>query len=70
MIVCEDVVKVARLEAARVYGALTSYRISLALEAAGWHVDYEPKNPRLNGGGAHYVVEPVNGTIVSKRYEQ
>src|SRR5436305_90002 len=40
------------------------------LEEDGWHVDYELKDPRLKGGGPHYVIDRFNGAILSKRYEQ
>jgi hypothetical protein len=41
-----------------------------ALEPDGWHVDYELKAPALQGGGPHYVIDPVSGGILAKRYEQ
>ena len=40
------------------------------LEDDGWHVDYELKDPRLKGGGPHYIIDPHTGAILSKRYEQ
>jgi hypothetical protein len=33
-------------------------------------VDYELVNPDVNGGGPHYIIDPVTGAINSKRYEQ
>lgn len=66
----DEVLKLARLDAERVYRDLTPYRISLALEDDGWHVDYELKDPNLNGGGPHYVIDPLSGAIVSRHYEQ
>ena len=36
----------------------------------GWHVDYELKTPLLNGGGPHYIIDPVSGQITWKKYEQ
>jgi len=65
----DQVLRIARLDAERVYQDLTPYRITLVLEADGWHVDYELKDPALNGGGPHYVSDPQAGTILSKRYE-
>jgi hypothetical protein len=61
---------VAQADAVKAYRELAGYRIQLALEADGWHVDYELKDPRLKGGGPHYVIDPFTGAIVSKRYEQ
>jgi hypothetical protein len=42
----------------------------LVLEPDGWHVDYELKDPRLKGGGPHYIIDADSGTILSKRYQQ
>ena len=61
---------VAQADAEQAYRDLSVYRIQLVLEADGWHVDYELKDPRLKGGGPHYVIDAVKGVIVSKRYEQ
>ena len=49
---------------------LTGYRIILSLEADGWHVDYDLTAPMTAGGGPHYVIDPNDGKIISKRYEQ
>lgn len=62
--------QVAEADAIQVYRDLSPYRIQLALEADGWHVDYELKNSRLHGGGPHYVIDAQTGAILSKRYEQ
>ncbi len=61
---------IAQADAVKAYRDLSAYRIHLVLEADGWHVDYELKDPRLKGGGPHYVIDVVTGIIVSKRYEQ
>jgi hypothetical protein len=66
----DQVLAIAQAEAARVYRDLSAYRIQLALEDDGWHVDYEFKNPRLKGGGPHYVIDAHTGAVLSKRYEQ
>jgi hypothetical protein len=67
---CDQILQVARLDAEKAYRDLTPYRITLVLEADGWHVDYDLKDPNWNGGGPHYVIEATTGRIVSKRYEQ
>ena len=67
---CDEALRIARLDAERVYGDLSSYRVTLALELDGWHVDYELKDTTLDGGGPHYVIDPTSGEIRSKRYEQ
>jgi hypothetical protein len=53
-----------------VYRDRSVYRIQLVLEDDGWHVDYELKDPRLKGGGPHYVTDAHTGAIVWKRYEK
>ena len=42
----------------------------LSLEPDGWHIDYELKDPNLNGGGPHYIIDAATGAILHKRYEQ
>lgn len=66
----DQALAIAQADAARVYRDLSHYRIQLVLEDDGWHVDYEMKNPRLKGGGPHYVIDAQTGDIVLKRYEQ
>lgn len=66
----DQALSVAQADAAKACRDLTVYRIQLVLEPDGWHVDYELKDPRLKGGGPHYVIDAVRGVIVSKRYEQ
>jgi len=67
---CDRALAIARVDAEQVYRNLSPYRITLSLEADGWHVDYELKNPFVKGGGPHYVIDPSDGRILSKRYEQ
>lgn len=42
----------------------------MSLEDDGWHIDYELKDANVNGGGPHYIIHPLSGAIISKRYEQ
>jgi len=67
---CDQALKVAREDAEKVYRDLTRYCIRVALEADGWHVDYELRDSRARGGGPHYVIDAANGNILFKRYEQ
>lgn len=64
------VLAIAHADATRVYRDLSTYRIELALEDDGWHVDYELKDEFLKGGGPHYVLDATTGEILSKSYEQ
>lgn len=67
---CEQALAIARQDAEKAYRELFAYRISIVMEADGWHIDYELKDPSIHGGGPHYVIDPENGSIVKKRYEQ
>ncbi|HVC97656.1 MAG TPA: hypothetical protein VND64_28550 [Pirellulales bacterium] len=67
---CDQVLAIAQADAGRVYRDLSAYRIQLVLEDDGWHVDYELKDPRLTGGGPHYIIDAHTGAFISKRYEQ
>jgi hypothetical protein len=66
----DQVLAIAQADAARVYRDLSVFQIHLVLEDDGWHVDYELKNPRLKGGGPHYIIDARTGAVISKRYEQ
>jgi hypothetical protein len=61
---------IAEADAIKAYRDLSWFRIEVVLEPDGWHVDYQLKNPRLHGGGPHYVIDAQTGEIISKRYEQ
>jgi hypothetical protein len=66
----DEVLRIARSDAEQAYRDLSGYRITLVLESDGWHVDYDLVGPPVAGGGPHYVIDPADGTIRSKRYEQ
>jgi len=69
-ITSDQALRIARMDAERVYRDLASYRASVSREPDGWHVDYELKEPHLQGGGPHYVIDPEDGAILNKQYEQ
>ena len=69
-ITSDQALRVARLDAERAYRDLSPYRASVSLERDGWHVDYELKDSHLQGGGPHYVIDPGDGAILAKQYEQ
>lgn len=69
-IAADQALAIAQTDAARAYRDLTHYRIQLLLEGDGWHVNYELTNPKLKGGGPHYVIDARSGAILSKCYEQ
>jgi hypothetical protein len=66
----DQVLTIAQADAAWVYRDFSGYRIQLVLEDDGWHVDYELKDPRLKGGGPHYIIDAHTAAIFAKRYEQ
>jgi hypothetical protein len=66
----DEALKIARLDAEQAYRDLSPYRVSVALEPDGWHVDYELKDPQVQGGGPHYVIDSGTGRIVTRLYEQ
>jgi hypothetical protein len=66
----DEALRIARLDAEKAYRDLSLYRASVALERDGWHVDYELKEPQLQGGGPHYVIDPGDGKILVRLYEQ
>ena len=69
-ITSDQALKVARLDAEKVYRDLAHYRILVELHQDGWHVDYELENRHTQGGGPHYVIDAKAGTIRNKKYEQ
>src|SRR4051794_17673670 len=66
----DQALKIAQADAQKAYRDLTRYRITLVLEADGWHIDYDLTKPGVAGGGPHYLVDALTGAIISKRYEQ
>jgi hypothetical protein len=66
----DKALQISRLDAESAYQDLSGFRIQITLECDGGHIEYDLKNPNLNGGGPHYVIDPVNGTILSKEYYQ
>jgi hypothetical protein len=67
---CDQALRIARTDAESAYRDLSMYRIAISLEEQGWLVDYELKDPNLQGGGPRYVIDPESGEILSKPYEQ
>jgi hypothetical protein len=66
----DEVLRIARLDAERVYRDLSRFVIRITPEPDGWHVDFDLKDATARGGGPHYVIAPESGAIVTKRYEQ
>jgi hypothetical protein len=66
----DQILTFAQADAVRAYGDLSEYCVRLSLEPDGWHVDYELRDARCKGGGPHYILDPVTGAILAKRYDQ
>jgi hypothetical protein len=66
----DQVLRIANEDAERAYGDLSDLKVSVRLHPDGWHVEYEPDTPGVQGGGPHYVIDPFDGTIKSKKYFQ
>ena len=66
----DEVLRIARQDAERVYKNLELFRISIVLESDGWHVEYTLAKPFVAGGGPHYLIDPITGAILSKKYYQ
>jgi len=66
----DEALHIARLDAESAYGDLDGFVITVVLRPDGWHIDYELQESTREGGGPHYVIDPQNGNIVGKRYEQ
>ena len=69
-IASDEALRIARADAERVYRELHLYRIEIALETDGWHINYELKDAQLNGGGPRYIIDATTGVIASKMYNQ
>ena len=67
---CDQILRIARMDAERAYRDLSRYSIRITECSDGWHVDYDLKDTNARGGGPHYVIHPMSGEIVVKRYEQ
>lgn len=66
----DQILRVANEDAVRQYRDVSDLKISIRLLDDGWHVEYSPLNPNVNGGGPHYVIDATDGTIISKKYYQ
>ena len=69
-VLAEQLERIARLDAEQKYRDLSPYRISIVFEDNHWRIDYELRNPNVQGGGPHYLIDAVTGVILSKRYAQ
>jgi hypothetical protein len=61
---------IAEADAVTMYKDLSIYRIEIRQEDDGWHIEYRIKQPRMAGGGPHYIIDAETGQIISKKYYQ
>jgi hypothetical protein len=66
----DEALRIARLDGEKAYRDLSDFYVAVALEADGWHVDFELKDSNWCGGGPHYIIDPMDGRILWKIYEQ
>src|SRR5262245_46045120 len=52
----DQALAIANADARQAYGELNHFRVELVLEDDGWHVDFRLRDPRMKGGGPHYVI--------------
>lgn len=57
---------IAKKDAAQDFRSLDHFKISVAEDAKGWRVTFEPKDPRANGGGPQYIIDSTTGEILEK----
>jgi hypothetical protein len=62
--------EIAQDDAAKAYRDLSAYEVKATLREDGWHVDYELVNKSSQGGGPCYRIDPNDGTILEKKYQQ
>jgi hypothetical protein len=60
----------AHRDALKAYRDLSPFKMVIFLQDDGWHIDYDLVNPKMTGGGPHYIINAETCEIVSKRYEQ
>jgi hypothetical protein len=63
----EEALEVAQQDAARAYGDLSLYRVDVRLESDGWNIEYWFKDPNVNGGGPHYLIDEQTGGFCPRR---
>src|SRR5947209_18846091 len=66
----EQASHIARLDAEAAYGDLDDFRITIARQPDGWHIDDELPDATRDGGGPHDVIDARTGKILGKRYER
>jgi hypothetical protein len=66
----DEILRIAHRDGIAAYKGLSEYQITLRLLPDGWHVDYDLDKPLTAGGGPRYVIDPVTGAILSKKYYQ
>ena len=61
---------IAMADAERTYRRTAHFKIEIALEVDGWHIDFDIRDPFTCGGGPHYIIDATSGEITWKRYDQ
>lgn len=66
----KEALQIAEIDAKAAYGNLELYTVRAVLDRNTWLVDYELRDPNLNGGGPHYIIDAKTGAVLDKHYEQ
>ncbi len=66
----EKALEIANNDAQKAYRDLSIYNIKAELIGEKWHIDYNLSDPKMLGGGPHYVISAKTGKILSYKYEQ
>src|SRR5262245_39215041 len=70
MITREAALGIPEEDARRAYRDLSIYDVAIESDGPNWRVDYNLKNPHMEGGGPHYLISGVDGRILDRKYEQ
>ena len=69
-ITAAQAVAIAEVDATCAYIDLSLYRIEATPTPDGWKVCYLLFQPRMAGGGPHYLIDATTGAILDKKYYQ
>lgn len=70
MITKERAIEIAKKNAKDYYKDLSIYEINATFFDTVWHVDFELKDAKLDGGGPHYVISAKDGKVIDFKFYQ
>lgn len=66
----DKALQIATKDALKIYRDITIYTVKAVFKENQWFIDFDITDPTTAGGGPHYIINAMNGVIVSFRYEQ